>query len=285
MKNRKDTKHELLAPPATQATHESQSTAFDLDREVIAARSHGGMTRNDVAQGMAAPQEAMTEQEAAEHEIAWFDATLDAAGFFALEHIPPIQAAMLLCGFCPHDSTESEAENCATDYTSPEDFKRLRLTFVSINKPARCSLLDWMAIAAGAGRAVHPWAQRYAKLRGLCNPAESPPTPVVAGGSSNAPLPLTTSDIAFCFDGLRWSEKEWRTPLGNKPKWLQSCVVIPGQRGVSQTRWNPVLIAAWLFSNGYVQAKSARARFQTKPQLKPWLDAWKTYEADNFDTP
>lgn len=173
MKNLKDAKCELLAPPATQATYESQSAEFDIDRELIAARSCHGMTRNDVAQGTAAPQEAMTTQESAEHEIAWFDATLDAAGFFALEHVPPVQAAMLLCGFCPHDSTESEAENCATDCTSPEDFKRLRLTFVSINKPAPRSLLDWMAVAADTGRVVHPWAQRYVKLRGLCNPVDS----------------------------------------------------------------------------------------------------------------
>ena len=287
MKTQKYIKREPQAAPATQATCESQSAELDIACELIAASSRAGMTRNDVTQRAATPHEAMTEQEAAEHEIAWFDATLDASGFFALEHVPPVQAAMLLCRFCPHDSTESEAENCATDYTSPDDFMRLRLTFVDIdkNRPKPRTLLDWMAIAAGACRVVHPWAQRYAKLRGLCNPAESPPAPAVAGGASNAPLPLTTSEIAICFDGIRWTEKEWRKPLGDKPKWLKSCVVTPAQRGVSETRWNPVMIAARLVNKGYVQARSARARFQTRPQLSPWLDEWKTYEADNFDTP
>ena len=108
--------------------------------------------------------------------------------------------------------------------------------------------------------------------------------PVVAESANNGPLPLTTGDIAFCFDGIRWNEQQWRKPLGNKPKWLQSCVAIPGQRGVSETRWNPVLIAAALVHDGHAQARSIRAKFQTKPQLKDWLEAWKTYEADNFGT-
>ena len=106
---------------------------------------------------------------------------------------------------------------------------------------------------------------------------------VVADSASNGPLPLTTGDIAFCFDGIRWNEQQWRKPLGDKPKWLQSCVAIPGQQGVSETRWNPVLMAAALVRDGHAQARSIRARFQTKPQLKDWLEAWKTYEADNFD--
>ena len=115
-------------------------------------------------------------------------------------------------------------------------------------------------------------------------PQAEPPAPVVAESANNGPLPLTTGDIAFCFDGIRWNEQQWRKPLGNKPKWLQSCVAIPGQRGVSETRWNPVLIAAALVHDGHAQARSIRAKFQTKPQLKDWLEAWKTYEADNFGT-
>lgn len=96
-------------------------------------------------------------------------------------------------------------------------------------------------------------------------------------------MPLTTGDIAFCFAGLRWTETQWKKPLGDKPKWLQSCIAIPGLRGVSETRWNPVSIGAALVTNGHVKTNSVRARFQTKPFLMPWLDAWKTYEADNFD--
>lgn len=94
------------------------------------------------------------------------------------------------------------------------------------------------------------------------------------------PLPLTTGDIAFCFAGLRWDEQKWKKPLGDKPKWLAVCIAIPGVRGVSETRWNPVLIGAALVRGGHAKQNSIRARFQTKPRLAEWLDAWKTYEAD-----
>lgn len=109
------------------------------------------------------------------------------------------------------------------------------------------------------------------------------PVPAVVA-VDDGPLPLTTGDIAFCFDGLRYTEAKWKKPLGNKPKWLVACVAISGQRGVRETRWNPVLIGGALVRAGHVAANSARARFQTKPLLAPWLDAWKTYEADYLDS-
>lgn len=107
---------------------------------------------------------------------------------------------------------------------------------------------------------------------------------------SNAPLdapqPVTTGNIACAFDGLRgWNEKAWKDTLGSPPKWLEACIALRGQRGVRETRWNPVLIGAALVHKGHAKANSIRARFQTKPQLRDWLEAWKDYEADSFDTP
>ncbi len=120
--------------------------------------------------------------------------------------------------------------------------------------------------------------------------AHSTAVPVVAESASNAPLdapqPVTTGDVAHAFDGLRrWNEKAWKDTLGSPPKWLEACIALRGERGKRETRWNPVLIGAALVHNGHAKANSIRARFQTKPQLQDWLEAWKTYEADNFDTP
>ena len=121
-------------------------------------------------------------------------------------------------------------------------------------------------------------------------PQAAAPAPVVAESASNAPLdapqPVTTGDVAHAFDGLRrWNEKAWKDTLGSPPKWLEACIALRGERGKRETRWNPVLIGAALVHNGHAKANSIRARFQTKPQLQDWLEAWKTYEADNFDTP
>jgi hypothetical protein len=97
------------------------------------------------------------------------------------------------------------------------------------------------------------------------------------------PQPLTTGNLAHCFDGLRWSESEWKKPLGDKPKWLQSCVAIMGQRGARETQWNPVKVGAALVTDGHVTVNRMRARFQSHAMLRPWLDAWKAYEADYID--
>lgn len=107
--------------------------------------------------------------------------------------------------------------------------------------------------------------------------------PATTGPAEDQPLPLTSSDLASCFDGLHWNEKEWKKPLGDKPKWLQACVLIHGSRGKSQTHWNPVLIGAALVQQGHAQVRTVRSKFQTVHLLKPWLDSWKTYEADYLD--
>jgi hypothetical protein len=113
--------------------------------------------------------------------------------------------------------------------------------------------------------------------------AEALSAPVVEAPVS-APLPVTTGDVAHAFNGLRrWDEKAWKDTLGSPPKWLQACIATPGRRGIHETRWNPVLIGAALVNRGHAKQNNIRAKFQTMPQLKPWLDSWKTYEADNFE--
>jgi len=133
-------------------------------------------------------------------------------------------------------------------------------------------------------------------MEAFCGLAPEQPAPMPVKPDAGAPeskpqetarpTPLTTGDIAHCFALLRWNEQQWKDTLGKvkSRKWLQECVVIPGQRGVSETRWNPVLIGAELVRQGHISARSARAKFQTVDLLTPWLDEWKTYEADNLES-
>lgn len=102
--------------------------------------------------------------------------------------------------------------------------------------------------------------------------------------AADTPPPITTSDIAHSFAGLGWrTAEEWMKPLADKPKWLATCIVIPGSRGGPERRWNPVLIGAALIQRGDANAKRVRAKFQTMSHLKPWLESWKDYEADNLE--
>lgn len=101
-------------------------------------------------------------------------------------------------------------------------------------------------------------------------------------------LPLTTVEIAFCFAGIRWqTEAEWKDALNKNRKWLEECLVQFGTRGRrgNPKLWNPVFLGASLVRHGYAKPNSIRARFQLKEFLMPWFEAWKTYEAENFDTP
>ena len=100
--------------------------------------------------------------------------------------------------------------------------------------------------------------------------------------SATHPEPLTTGHIANCFAGLGWDERGWRKPLGDKPKWLQSCIKVEGRQGVRETAWNPVCIGAALHHQKGVAIRTVRARFQSHHLLKPWLESWQDYEAENF---
>jgi hypothetical protein len=113
--------------------------------------------------------------------------------------------------------------------------------------------------------------------------------PVMADSASNAPAkdppPVATGNVAHAFADLRgWTEQQWKDKLGSPPKWLNACIVLRGQRGIREHHWNPVLIGDALVRKELAQQNSVRSRFQTKSQLKDWLEAWKTHEADNYDT-
>lgn len=127
-----------------------------------------------------------------------------------------------------------------------------------------------------------------------CNaPVNTSTGPIVSEAASGdtkpdqtEPSPLTTAEIAFCFAGLNdKTEEEWKILLGKNRKWVDECLDEAGARGRggAPKRWNPVLLGAALAHQGRARTNSVRAKFQTNHLLKPWLDKWKTYEADNFN--
>ena len=153
------------------------------------------------------------------------------------------------------------------------------VTTYTVTAPAFAA---WLA-AQSETPSVH--IQAWFDAVGVAGAAQAAPVAVVP--ANDGPAPLTTGDAAHCLNGLRWPEKGWKNTLGEVKtrKWLQECVTMRGQQGFIEARWNPVLLCAYLVRQGHVTARNVRAKFQTIDLLSPWLDAWKTYEADNLDTP
>lgn len=131
-----------------------------------------------------------------------------------------------------------------------------------------------------------PFAYRLPEAESEQEPEATVPLTVAQSpGNTPLPPPVATGDVAHAFDGLRkWNEKAWKDNLGSPAKWLEACIALRGQRGIREHHWNPVLIGAALVRDGHAKPNNIRARFQTKRQLEDWEEAWKTYEAENFDT-
>lgn len=222
----------------------------------------------------------------------WHDVTLEADHWAALGDISPIDAAMLLCRFNPNESSYDDARLTTTDELKPEQLVRLAQRLADIDKAEHKprTLQDWHQAARGMGLTYHSWIDGYME-------ATTPPAPPVADTATPAPVvaalveldkagpvPVTTRAMADSFAGLHWNAEEWIKKLGDKPVWVDNCIAVRRGRGEGMRQWNPVQIGAYLVRMEHANANSVRARFQTQPALIPWLDEWKTYEADNHST-
>jgi len=252
--------------------------------------------------------------------IDWRDATMGANHWFSMADVDWAKAALLLCQFDPDSGTLAADEDWANDKIKPSDLVKLQQRFEDLSRtePRFRTLSDWLYAAKVMEASYHPWIDEYVDAVAILTP-DTPPwqaacaapatqaappaasetatiEPAPAGAADDAapqrnrndkcnkPTALTTGQIAAGFDRLRWTTEQWKKPLGDVPKWLKGCRVVSGIRGVSEAQWNPVLIGAALVIKRHASARSVRAKFQSSPPLKPWLEAWKTYEADNFDT-
>ncbi len=239
-----------------------------------------------------------------QERIDWYDDTLDASHWAALGDISPIDAAMLLCCHNPNESSFdafSSDETGSTSYETPVNSgmvvtayapKHLRMLarrLVDIDKADHKprTLRDWHQEARSRDLAYHSWIDGY--VDATAQSATPAPVETVGPACHNpAPLPLTTLDIAHCFDGLHWSESQWKTNLAKRtknPGWLGAdSIAIPGAQGGNETRWYPVRLGAALAAKQGIPPRSIRARFQAKPQLTDWKDARGDYEAQYLAT-
>lgn len=108
-----------------------------------------------------------------EEYVSWYDAQMDAATWWSLKSVTPIEAAQLMCQFNPHDNNDYPT-TITNDETAPDDYKRLLRIFEDEEKAdakAR-NLSRWRDIARDKKLKYHSWIDKYAQAMKLLAPAE-----------------------------------------------------------------------------------------------------------------
>jgi hypothetical protein len=102
-----------------------------------------------------------------EYVSGWYDATLDADHWFTLEKVSPDEAALLLCGYNPHESDALEqALRVTTPHMAPNDLKIIRRRFEDAQ--------DWINLAKRSGLRHSRWVDEYQRR----DPIESGSSPI-----------------------------------------------------------------------------------------------------------
>ncbi len=103
------------------------------------------------------------EQRERDHEIGWFNVTIEADHWAALSSITPSDAAMLLCRLNPNTETFEDAKETTADELGPENLIRLEQRLADLNKidPSPRTLRDWLGTARTLGLKYHSWIDSY----------------------------------------------------------------------------------------------------------------------------
>lgn len=109
-----------------------------------------------------------------------------------------------------------------------------------------------------------------------------PPGPAVAP-ARDGPAPLTTSQIASCFNGFHgWDFDHWRSNLQTPAPWLKKCQHRAGNQGkpVIESTWWPIEIAKALDKKHPKIRSKLHARFKIQLPLKPWIESIESHLPD-----
>jgi hypothetical protein len=104
--------------------------------------------------------------------VDWYDLTLHANHWFALQDVAPVEAAMLLCQHDPNEISFEQARLTTNDATGPEDLALLVMRFADLAKcqPRHRPLMTWLEFARAEKLPHHPWIDRYAAAAGITAP-------------------------------------------------------------------------------------------------------------------
>lgn len=136
-----------------------------------------------IEQAHTLPEDAASNEEF----VDWYDDCLDAATWWSLKSVTPLEAAQLMCEFNPHNE-KYDPTTVTNLETAPDDYKRLLRIFEDEDKAdakAR-NLSQWRDIARDKKLKYHSWIDKYAQAMKLLEPAapaqkvEVPATPTTS---------------------------------------------------------------------------------------------------------
>jgi hypothetical protein len=134
----------------------------------------------------------------AEFAAAWHDETRHAGHWFALRHVHPDEAALLLYGFDPLEwntvaDAIADAQQHSTNHTGPLDFMVLRRAFEDAEAAAperRRALQEWLDLARKRELRFHGWIDEYLKAHPELRGEDQAPVGDLATQDGNTPAPL-----------------------------------------------------------------------------------------------
>ena len=216
-----------------------------------------------------------------DHEwtIGWFDASYGADKWFGLSHVPPHEAALLLCGFNPHDSDSTDSALTAaiqqsTSDTKPADLKAAVTVFEdaqSADPAQRRTLRDWLDMAKSRTLRHHRWVDEYiesdSRLRGD-EPAES----IQAAPSALVDAHLVPrEELLAAFP--QWLKREWFNNLSDRA-WLRDARRVHGTPGRGG---RPALFCPYAVMDGLMK----HVKGKRLPQVSGWHILKTTFPASH----
>ena len=162
------------------------------------------------------------------YTVAWFDASLNADHWLAMEDVSPETAALLLAGFDPMETDVETAKRSAVEAIgdpnvhanevfAADDFKRLLDRFCDVAKvePGNRSLEAWHDLAAKQKVKVHQWLAAYGAAEEAIRLAEHASKTKVRAVDRN--LLASRSQLLDAFYPLL--NEAWFRDLGDR-EWL-----------------------------------------------------------------
>ncbi len=98
---------------------------------------------------------------ATEREHAWWEVCLNLKHWFSLDEVKPEEAAMLVCGFNPHEQSLDEALEFRPAGRPDLRMREIADQFGRVAVQECRRLCDWIQLAQKKSLTLHPWVQGH----------------------------------------------------------------------------------------------------------------------------